>query len=137
MKPVLLDTGVIVALLDRNERKHKACVSIVKGLTQPLVTCEAVIAESCYLMRKVPGAADAILENVEKQVFQISFSALASAGRLRRVLRKYEDHGIDMADACLICLAEELDTGEILTLDSDFQVFRWKRSRAFELLIPL
>lgn len=52
MKPVLIDTGCIVALLDRSERHHARCVEVVTHLTCPLVTCEAVIAESCYLLRR-------------------------------------------------------------------------------------
>lgn len=137
MKPVLLDTGVIVALLDRSERWHEASAGVVGDLTQPLVTCEAVIAEACYLMRHVHGAPEAILENVEKRVFQIPFSATRSAGPVRRIFRKYRDQGVDFADACLIRLAEEADTGQILTLDADFRVFRWRRNRAFELLLPV
>jgi len=135
LKPAILDTGVIVALLDRSENNHARCVHAVKELAQPLVTCEAVIAESCYLLRTVGGAAEAVVENVEKGVFQIPFSIHRSAAFVRRLIRKYRDHDIDFADACLIRLAEELDTGEILTLDSDFHVYRWKRNRSFQFLI--
>ena len=69
MKPVLLDTGVIVALLDRSERNHAACVEVVTTLAAPLVTCEAVIAEACYLLRRLRGASDAVLLNVERGIF--------------------------------------------------------------------
>ena len=58
MNPVLLDTGCIVALLDRSERYHTQCAEVVTSLQEPLMTCEAVIAESCYLLRRLPGAAD-------------------------------------------------------------------------------
>jgi predicted nucleic acid-binding protein len=135
MNPVLLDTGVIVALLDRSEKQHSTCVRAVKGLGSPLVTCEAVIAESCYLLRELAGAPEAILENVEKGIFQIPLSLSRSAGYIRRIIRKYGDQQIDFADACLIRLAEELNTGEILTLDSDFQIYRWKKNNPFQSLI--
>lgn len=71
MRAILLDTGVIVALLDRSERKHAACTEAVEQSAAPLVTCEAVIAESCYLLRRQPGAAEAILENIRTGVFRI------------------------------------------------------------------
>ncbi len=58
MKPVLFDTGVIVALLDRSEKTHVACAEAVHSSEAPLITCEAVIAEACYLLRNLPGAAD-------------------------------------------------------------------------------
>ena len=127
---------MIVALLDRSERDHVRCVSAVKNIEQPLVTCEAVIAESCYLLRGLHGASEAILENVASGVFQIPFSISRSAAVVRRIIQKYRDKGIDFADACLIRIAEELNTGEILTLDSDFHIYRWKKNRPFQFLLP-
>ena len=60
-----------------------------------------------------------------------------SASELQRILRKYQDRQVDLADACLIHLAGEFSTGEILTLDRDFEVYRWGRNKRFELLVPL
>jgi len=137
LKPVLLDTGVIVALLDRSERHHRACRDAVQSLAAPLVTCEAVIAESCYLLRGLPGAADAVLANVLSGVFQIPFRLAHSALQVQRVYRKYRDRRVDLADACLVHLAGELRTEEILTLDRDFEVYRWGANKRFRLLIPL
>jgi len=137
LTPVLLDTGVIVALLDRSERYHQVCAEQVKMQPAPLVTCESVIAESCYLLRHVAGAADAILENVERGNFQIPFTLSRSAAQLRRIFRRYSDREIDLADACLINLAGELRTGDILTLDRDFEVYRWGANKSFRCLIPL
>jgi predicted nucleic acid-binding protein len=135
LKPVLLDTGVIVALLDRSEANHRRCLETIRDLTEPLITCEAVIAESCYLLRTLAGAPEAVLENVEKGAFQVPFSIARSAAPVRRILRKYRDRRIDVADACLIVLAEELETGDILTLDRDFQFYRWKKNKPFQLRI--
>jgi len=134
VKPVLLDTGVIVALLDRSERYHRACAETVRGLAAPLITCEAVIAESCYLLRNLPGAAEAIVENVAAGIFQLPFQLSREAPSLKRVLGKYRDRRIDLADACLICLADEFETPDILTLDADFEIYRWGRNKAFHLL---
>jgi predicted nucleic acid-binding protein len=135
MTPVLMDTGVIVALLDRSEKRHAECVAVVEELKQPLVTCEAVIAESCYLLRNLTGAPEAILENVDEGVFQLPFQLSQSAGAVQSILRKYRDIPADFADACLIHLADILNSGEILTLDSDFQSYRWRRTRTFNLLV--
>ena len=135
MKPVLLDTGVIVGLLDRSETLHNACVEIVQALTAPMITCEAVIAESCYLLRKMRGAAEAVIQNVEAGIFQIPFQITNNGNELRRILKKYQDREIDLADACLIQLADEYDTGDILTLDGDFRVYRWGKNRPFSILL--
>ena len=135
MKPVLIDTGCIVALLDRSERHHEHCVEVVTQLSAPLVTCDAVIAESCYLLRSLHGAADAVLRNVDSGVFRLPFRLDTSAGAVRRLLRRYRNVPMDLADGCLVLMADELDTGDILTLDSDFKVYRWRRSRRFHNLL--
>ena len=135
MKPVLLDTGCIVALLDRSERHHRRCADTVSGLDAPLVTCEAVIAEACYLLRELPGAADAVLENVERGAFEIPFRLDRAGKAIRVLMRRYANVPMDFADACLVYMADELDTGRILTLDDDFGVYRWRRSRVFDRLL--
>jgi predicted nucleic acid-binding protein len=99
------------------------------------VTCEAVIAESCYLLRAVSGAPEAILENVERRLFQLPLRLDDSAGPIRRLIRKYRSVPMDLADGCLVHLAELSGSGEILTLDRDFQVYRWGRNRTFHNLL--
>jgi uncharacterized protein len=137
MKPVLLDTGAIVALLDRSERNHQACVDAMTGLQAPLVTCEPVIAEACYLLRGLPGAVDAILDNVQQRIFELPLNLQSQANEVRALMKKYARVPMDLADACLVHLAGELGTGDILTLDSDFHVYRWNRTRAFHLLVDV
>jgi predicted nucleic acid-binding protein len=137
VKPALLDTGFVVALLDRSERYHERCVSLLAALERPLVTCEAVIAESCYLLRQISGAPEAVLENVAGGVFLVPFQLSQAATAVKSIMRKYDDLPIDFADACLIHLAEHLETGDILTLDRDFEFYRWSRTRGFHLLIDL
>jgi predicted nucleic acid-binding protein len=137
MKPILLDSSVIVALLDKRERFHERCVRVFEELEQPLATCEAVISESCFLLRKIPNAADRILANVEEGIFQIPFQLTRSAASVHAILNKYRDLPSDFADVCLVQMADELDTGDILTLDSDFAHYRWRRTRPFRMLIPL
>jgi predicted nucleic acid-binding protein len=137
MKSILLDTGVVVALLDRSEGHHVQCASVVAKLERPLVTCEAVIAESCYLLRRLSGAPELVLENVARAVFLIPTQLSRVATPVRSIMRKYSDLPADFADACLIHLADELNTGEILTLDRDFARYRWRKTRRFDLLIDV
>ena len=137
MKPVLLDTGVIVALLDRSEGAHHACAEAVNELQAPLITCEAVIAESCYLLRNLRGAPEVIIENVASGIFQIPFQLSPEVAGVRQILRKYKDRKIDLADACLIRLADEFESAEILTLDKDFTIYRWGKNKPFHILLDL
>jgi uncharacterized protein len=135
VKPVLLDTSCIVAALDRSERNHASCAEVLSELEAPLVTCEAVITEACYLLRSVRGAPDAVLANVEGGLFQVPFRIETAAPAVRKLLTKYRKVPMDFADACLVYLATELDTGRVLSLDDDFDVYRFKNNRPFERLI--
>jgi predicted nucleic acid-binding protein len=137
VKPALLDTGVIVALLDRSEKFHQACADAVHEMHAPLITCEAVIAESCYLLRSLHGAPEAVLENVAAGIFQVPFQLSRDAPGVQQILRKYRDRKIDLADACLIRLAEEFHTPDILTLDKDFAIYRWRKNKPFHILPAL
>ncbi len=134
MKPVLLDTGVIVALLDRSEKFHKACAQAVREVEVPLVTCEAVITESCYLLRNLSGASEAVIENITAGIFQVPFQLSRDTAGVKQVLRKYKDRKIDLADACLIRLADQFGTADILTLDQDFTIYRWGKNKPFRML---
>ena len=137
MNPILLDTGVIVALLDRSERYHLQCVEILSESTGALVTCEAAIAEACYLLRDLQGAPEAVVSNVGNGVFQIPVRLADQAASVEKLLKKYRDVPMDLADACLVDLADRLNAGRVLTLDSDFEVYRWRTRRRFELLVTI
>lgn len=137
MKPLLLDTGVIVALLDRREQYHQQCVDEIAATDAPLITSEPVITEACYLLRHLPSAPDRVLENVERHEFLIATQLTLRVASIRRLMKKYSDTPMDFADASLVDLANEAGTGRILTLDGDFQIYRWGRNRAFETMIEL
>ncbi len=137
MNATLLDTGVIVALLDRDERRHLQCVEVVSDIVGPLATCEAVIAESCYLLRRTHGAPEAVIRNVANGVFQTPVRLVDQTASIEKLLKKYRNVPMDLADACLVDLADQMDTGQILTLDSDFEIYRWRSRRKFQLLVDL
>jgi uncharacterized protein len=137
VKPVLLDAGGIVALLDRREKFHNACAAAIRELDAPLVTGEAVLAEFCYLLRNLPGAPETVIENVAAGIFQVPLQLSREAPAVNQVLRKYRDRRIDLADACRICLADEFGTADILTPDKDFEVYRRSRRKPFRILLAL
>jgi predicted nucleic acid-binding protein len=127
----------MVALLDRSEQHHSQCVDVLSELAGSLATCEACVAEACYLLREIRGAPEAVVSNVANGIFQIPIRLLDQAGSVENLLRKYRNVPMDLADACLVDLADRLGTGRILTLDRDFDIYRWRARRKFELLITL
>lgn len=135
MTPVLLDAGPIVALLDQSDHNHTRCSSALSDLESPLITCEAVLAEACHLLRRVKNGRGRVLENVERGVFLVPYQLPPRAAHVRNLMRKYANVGMDLADACLVDMAAVLQAGRIFTVDSDFEIYRWGRKRPFDLVL--
>lgn len=134
---VLVDTSFLVSVYDKRELYHLPCMAALARVRQPLVTCEAVITEAIYHLRRIPGAPQAILASVQEGHLEICFRLAGGASQVLAYYTKYLDTPCDFADACLIAMADQLGTGDILTLDRDFKHYRWRRNRSFRLLIPL
>lgn len=132
---VLLDTGPLVALLSRNDANHERAKALFEGNRAPFRCCEAVLAEACFLMRKVDAAGPAeVVALGRRGLYTVSLSAADQWAGLEALLRKYADRPISFADACLVRCAELHEEPRILTFDSDFAVYRWGRNRKFTIL---
>ena len=106
----------------------------IREVPAPLVTCEAVITESCYLLRNLSGASEAVIENIAAGIFQVPFELSRETAAIKQLLRKYKDRKIDLAAACLIRLADQFGTADIPTLDRDFAIYRWGKNKPFRVL---
>lgn len=132
----IVDTGPLVAYFDRAERNHSWAVEQVRGLDAPLLVCEPVLAEAMYLLAASPKAHDALFALLENGALRIALHVEDHITALRTLLRKYRDRPMSLADACIVKMAEVFDDHSILTLDSDFTVYRKHGRQALELLRP-
>jgi predicted nucleic acid-binding protein len=130
---VVVDTGPIVALLDADDRQHAWVKAQFARLRPPLITCEAVLTESCFLIAREGGDASAVIELVERRVLSVAQLFDADAASIARLMRRYENVPMSLADACLVRLIERTSQATLFTLDSDFEIYRQKGRR----LIPL
>jgi len=132
---VLLDTGPLVALLSKNDANHARARRLFAECLPPLRSCEAVVAEACFLMRKVHPAGPAEVAALGRRgMYDIAISVDEHWTNIETLLRKYSDRPISLADACLIRCAEIHEEARILTFDGDFTVYKWARNRKFEIL---
>ena len=132
---VLLDTGPLVALLSKNDANHARARRLFAECLPPLRSCEAVVAEACFLMRKVHPAGPAEVAALGRRgMYDIAISVDEHWTNIETLLRKYSDRPISLADACLIRCAEIHEEARILTFDGDFSVYKWARNRKFEIL---
>jgi predicted nucleic acid-binding protein len=132
---VLLDTGPLVALIDKTDSRHSEAMSFFGQCSPPFITSEAVITEACYLVGKGGSVgAQKIIELGTKGLYQIPFAMKDHWLLLESLMEKYRDVSISLADACLIRCAEIHNEPRILTFDSDFEFYRWGRNKKFEIL---
>ena len=132
---VVLDTGPVVARLSENDTNRGRARRLFAECAPPFRCCEAVVAEACFLMRKVhtAGPADVVALGA-RGVFSIAIAAEEQWTSIEALLKKYSNRPISLADACLIRCAELHQEARIATFDGDFRVYKWARNRKFDLL---
>lgn len=133
---VLIDTGPIVALLNRRDQHHVWAGATAGRLDAPLYTCEAVLAEAHHLLSVVYDGARKLNEMVDSGRLDISLRYCDHAGRVHELIGKYASVPMSFADACLVVLSETFRDARIFTVDDDFTIYRRKRNRPLDLLLP-
>lgn len=132
---VVVDTGPLVALLDRDDAHHESCKAVFANLRGPVYTTWPVITEAAWLLRNISGGPQGVLALIESGVFVCFELGPESAEWIRKFLDQYADLRPQLADASIAYAAEELGTETVFTLDRrDFLVFRSRSGKAFRLL---
>jgi predicted nucleic acid-binding protein len=131
-----LDTGPLVAYLNRHDRHHRWAVRCWRSLVDPLRTCEAVISEAHFLLQADGGTPDPLLHLVERGLVRVEFAMGDHQADVFRLLRKHADQGMSVADACLVRMAELADASQVFTTDRDFLVYRRKGRQLIPLMAP-
>jgi predicted nucleic acid-binding protein len=121
---VLVDTGPIVAFLNSRDRYHQWSKETFAEIDAPVLSCEAVLSEACFLLRNSRGGGEAVLKLVERGLVRLPFRLEAETSPVRRLLSRYSNVPMSLADACLVRMSEELSDSVVLTLDRDFKVYR-------------
>ena len=136
MSGVLLDTGPLVAYLDRREKHHAWAKEEFSALTEPVLACEAVLTEACFLLANLAHAQLAIGELLQLGVIEVAPVGAAAQPRIFALMEKYRQVPMSYADACLLWLAETHTRSRVFTLDSDFGIYRLERARRVPLIAP-
>ena len=129
MTAAIVDTGPLVAFFDRAERHHGWVSARIEELDAPLLVCEPVLAETMYLLARHARAHDAMFDLLQNGALSVVFRIDEHIGALRKLLQKYRDTPISLAGACVVRMSEIHDGHAVLTLDSDFLIYR-KHGRA-------
>jgi predicted nucleic acid-binding protein len=135
VRGVLVDAGPMVALLDRADPEHEACVATLRTIRDPLVTVWPAFTEAMYLLgRSWPGQ-KALWSRLETQALAVAPLDGTDAPRMRELMEKYRHLPMDLADAALVRVAERESLTRIFTLDrKHFSIYRPGRRRRFSIV---
>lgn len=134
--PVIVDAGPLVAFLVKRDRHHNWVRGQFGRLAVPLISCEPVLAEAAHLVRRAGGTLDFIFEAMRRGQLSCPFRLEKEADAVQRLLTRYRDLPVSLADACLVRMAELYDGSPVLTLDRDFSVYRKNGRQVIPLIAP-
>jgi len=124
MREVFIDAGPLVAVINRRDRYHHWATEQLKQLPSPLITCEPVLTEAWFLLGRTNCGQEMMLQWMERGLLRVDFSLQDSQARVIELMRQYQSVPMSVADACLVCLSEQHPNSAVMTLDSDFQIYR-------------
>ena len=132
----ILDTGPLVALFDRGDFFHTWAIEHWARAKSPFLTCESVLSEAGFLLRGFPQGPQAVLEAVHRGIIEIPFRLAEHVPRVKQLMAKYAGVPMSLADACLVCMAEQHSESTVFTLDHDFRIYRKHGRTAIPVLMP-
>jgi len=132
---ILIDTGPIVALFDKDDKYHSPCINLIKEIREPLITTWSVITESFYLLNFSWKVQDDLWTFLQRGGIEIYPFDKEQHTPCRELMKQYQSLPMDLADATLVVVANILGISQIFTLDhKDFPIYRFKQKRRFTLI---
>ena len=133
---VILDTGPLVTFLAAGLKHHDWVCEQWKRLRPPLITCEPVLTEASFLLKREARNTDPLLALLERGVIRMGLQIKDQIADLRVLMRRYRERPMSLADACLVRLAELNPGSVILTFGSDFRIYRRHGNKVIPTLMP-
>ena len=129
----LADTGFLVAFANRHDAHHEWAVSVAEQISEPLLTCEPVLAEPAFHLQSVP----LILAMIREKLIAVAFDCNSHLLQLQTLADRYADRQPDLADLCLIRMSELHPRHRVITTDrEDFRVYRRNKREAIPIICP-
>lgn len=129
----IADTGFLVAFANRNDRHHEWAVRVAESVTEPLLTCEAVLAESAFHL----GSVSVVLAMMREGLMTLAFDCRDHLPQLATLAERYADRHPDLADLCLVRMSELYPRHSVITIDrQDFRVYRRNKREMIPLVCP-
>ena len=124
LNTVLIDTGPLIALFDRDDKYHTSIVEFIKNTNYRFISTTAVLTETMYMLDFNTAVQLNFLEWIMREEVIIHEIKQSNIKRIIDLTRKYSDRPMDFADATLVIAAEERGIRQIISIDSDFDIYR-------------
>jgi uncharacterized protein len=133
---VIIDAGPIFALLDRDEEHHEWTCARFREIKPPLLTCDAVLSEVCFLLQRRSSDVGKLRELLRRNAILSGFGITLGKDRAFELMATYQNVPMSFADACLVCMVEQTRGASLFTLDRHFTIYRQQRRRLIPLIAP-
>jgi predicted nucleic acid-binding protein len=128
----IADTGFLVAFASIRDLHHSWAVRVAEQVTEPLLTCEPVLAEAAFHLRNV----GLVLEMISEELITLAFDCNDHLPQLVALAKRYSDRQPDLADLCLIRMSELHPDHRVITVDDDFRIYRRNKREVIPLISP-
>ena len=129
----IADTGFLVAFVNRNDKFHDWAVGVAEQVTEPLLTCEAVLAETAFHV----SSCAIVFDMIRDGLVRLAFDCTQHMVQLEALAKRYADRQPDLADLCLIRMSEIHPKLPVITVDrADFSVYRRNKREVIPLIVP-
>ncbi len=129
----IADTGFLVAFVNRTDRHHRWALSLAERVTEPLLTCEAVLAETAFHLKNV----GIVLAMIREGLVAIAFDCADHLPELEALAKRFADREPDLADLCLIRMSELYSRHSVITTDrKDFRIYRRHKREVIPIICP-
>jgi len=135
-RTIILDTGPLVASINHKDSCYEWVTHQLKNIQSPLLTCEAVMTEACFLLRRRIQNVHTLLELRRRGFMTAPFRWDEEFESIEQLMRKYANVPMSFADACLVRMAECYPNSAVLTFDSDFRIYRKNRNQVIPVIMP-
>lgn len=128
----IADTGFLVAFANARDLHHAWALDVAEQVTEPLLTCEPVLAETAFHLANV----GLVLEMILEELVRLSFDCNDHLPQLAALAKRYKDRNPDLADLCLIRMSELYPKHSVITVDQDFRVYRRNKREVIPVIFP-
>lgn len=130
----IVDTGPLIALLVRSDSSHAWARDAFARVTAPMLTCESVLSETCFLLARSGLRTRSVFELIARGALDVRFALGDEIAAVAKLMARYEN--ASLADACLVRMSEMIPRCQVMTIDRDFLVYRRDGRRTIPLLAP-